>query len=119
MRLSGLQRKLFLVTRPESYPKRNWMDYVRFLLKILARPRFQITSAKWPKPVVWKNVVGAMAKAGYRLPSKEPVPGTVLAFDGAYRAVELCRGARTSLDYIAAIESGIGATAQARAQGRT
>ena len=105
LRNTSLHRKLMVLTRPEIVPKpKTKGEKVRRWLTIAGTARSSPRRAKWPKPVAWSSFAAQLNELGYTVSTDDPGPGAVIGFDAAGNAVTLRQGARTSTEYIAAMQ---------------
>jgi hypothetical protein len=102
---TSLHRKLMVLTRPEivAKPKTKGAK-VRRWLTIAGTARSSTRRVKWPKPVAWSSFATQLNDLGYTVSTDDPGPGAVIGFDAAGKAVSVRARARTSTEYIAAMQ---------------
>ena len=94
-----------VLTRPEIVPKPKTKGAkVRRWLTIAGTARSSPRRAKWPKPVAWSSFATQLNELGYTVSTDDPGPGAVIGFDAAGKAVSVRERARTSTEYIAAMQ---------------
>jgi hypothetical protein len=102
---TSLHRKLIVLTRPEIAPKpKTKGEKVRRWLTIAATARSSPRRAKWPKPVAWSSFAAQLNELGYAVSTGDPGPGAVIGFDPAGKSVMVRERARTSMEYITAMQ---------------
>ena len=89
---NGWQRKLFFLTAPEA-PLRRGLLYAMW------------RSAKGVRIPRWERFAAELKEAGLHVPSIEPDPGSVVAFDAAGRAEVLIRGAQQPEEFVTAVRT--------------
>jgi hypothetical protein len=105
LRETGLQEKLFIVSAPYLGDQRSKRFRQRaFLLWI--RINDKLTDRMKARPS-WGSFAGTLKSLGYTLSVRPSRPGAVLTFDKDGRAILLCTGARTTREYIRAIQAWI------------
>ncbi|MGH3887653.1 MAG: hypothetical protein ACRDSZ_13985 [Pseudonocardiaceae bacterium] len=93
---NGWQRRLFFLAAPAPPPHGH---AVRRLVYAVQR------SAKGVRIPRWEQFAAELKAAGLHVPTIEPGPGSVVAFDTAGRAEVLIRGAQQPEEVVAAVRT--------------
>jgi hypothetical protein len=109
LRKWGWQKKLFVFTRPDITPKaRTAGEKAKRVLTYIATARSTVRAVRRPKPLDWTAFATLLNDKGYKVDSRDPGPGTVIAFEEGGRSVIVRSGARASSEYLDAVEQRLG-----------